>query len=102
MKKISQKYIAEVSIYPPNKLSNGYAYLFKFKVNKETDTYSALDAIVHLDNQKTLSSSKPRQIDITSSLKLEDSGPISIGDRFSIYDDGKIGIGRIVEILEQE
>jgi hypothetical protein len=46
MENIYQKYIVEVSIYSSNKLVNRGGYLFKFKINKETDTYSALDANV--------------------------------------------------------
>jgi hypothetical protein len=102
MEKTNQKYVAEVSIYPTFKMVNKGGYVFKFKTNIQTGSYSELDVTVHLDNQKTLSSFKPKQIDVTSYQLLIESGHISKGDRFTIYDmDGKIGKGKIVEVLLQ-
>jgi hypothetical protein len=105
MDDIKQKYKAEVTISYGRKiqLSHHDSYTLKFKIGGHWA--EALDCGFSKDNQKTLSSTKPSYVTITSHLTTEDINHIiKLNDKFTIHDHeiGKIGKGKIIEVVKQE
>lgn len=105
MDNIKQKYKAEVTISYGRKvqLTKHDNYTLKFKIDGHW--VEALDCGFTKGNQKTLSSTKPSYLTITSHLTVEDINHIiKINDKFTVHDHdfGKIGKGTIIEVVKQE
>ncbi len=100
--KTNQIYVATVQIYQGGKIVLGGWYTLRFRPDKE-GYYTALDCRILKDGQKTLSSMKPNEVGIESELTVDDvGGRIKLGDRFTIIDiDGKLGKGKITEVVRQ-
>lgn len=97
---INQRITATIEVYKGSKLQNNHPYTLRFKEDKD-GWRSELDTRLQLENQKSLSSTKPKEVTFTSSQTQDDSGSINVGDTFIIIDElepKKVGKGKVTAI----
>lgn len=102
---VIQQFRVEITIYRGRKIRLGICCGdLHFKAGKDGFKNRLMDVTIVIGTQKTLSSTKPTYATVNCPYDTEDTGKVSLGDKFIIYDpdeNAKVGTGHIIEIVKQ-